>query len=323
MSKRSGVFDVQVDVSELIRREREKPPERSLMTLEKAMRVIVRQMQISGFRERTMKDYRLHWNHFMQITETMYLAEITADKIYAWLGSMEVSNQTKLTRLKCLKAILTKCFDNGWLEQKFWKTINIKVDKNVKKGSASGDIELLLSLLDLNSFIGLRDAVAIITLYRTGIRINTLGQLKENHLDFDNLTLYLDGSIQKNHNSLKLPIDKQLAKLFQVLIQQNEKVRGKYNEENSFVFITHKGTPLHTKSTNNAISKRLNKYSKAFGLQNINPHAIRRTYAKNLLAKGANIALISKALGHSNLAVTTQYLELEIEEVAENLREFV
>lgn len=323
MSKRSGVFDVQVDVSKLIRGEQEKQPERSLMTLEKAMRVIVRQMQVSGFRERTMKDYRLHWNHFAQITETTYLTEITADKIYAWLGSMEVSNQTKLTRLKCFKAILTKCFDNGWLEQKFWKTINIKVDKNVKKGSANGDIELLLSLMDLNSFIGLRDAVAIITLQKTGIRINTLGQLKESHIDYDNLTLNLDGSIQKNHKILQLPIDEQIAELLSVLILQNNIVRNKYNEKNKFIFITYKGTSLNTKSTNNAISKRLNKYSKEFGLENINPHAIRRSYAKNLLSKGADIALISKALGHSNLATTTLYLDLDIKEVSDNLRSFL
>lgn len=323
MSKRSGVFDVQVDVSKLIRGEQKKQPEHSSMTLERALNVIVRQMQVSGFRERTMKDYQLHWNHFRQITETTYLAEITADKIYTWLGSMEVSNQTKLTRLKCLKAILTKCFDNGWLEQKFWKTINIKIDKNVKKGSASRDIDLLLSLLDLNSFIGLRDAVAILTMYRTGVRIKTLGQLEEHHIDIVNLTLNLNGSIQKNHKTLQLPIDKQLGELIGILILQNNLIRKRFNENNNFVFITQKGNSVNKISTNNAISKRLNKYSKDFGLQNINPHAIRRAYAKNLLDRGADVALISKALGHSNLAVTTQYLNLDIEEVSNNLRVFL
>ena len=323
MSKRSGVFDVQVDVSELIRGEQLQQPKSSLMTLEKAMVVITKQMQVSGFRERTMKDYILHWNHFAKITGATYLTEINADTIYTCLGSMAVSNQTKLTRLKCLKAILTKCFDNGWLEQKFWKTINIKVDKNVKKGSASRDIELLLSLIDLNSFVGLRDAVAIITLHKTGIRINTLGQLEERHIDYENLTLNLDGSILKNHKMLQLPIDEQTAGLFRVLIQQNKKIRKRYSKKNSFVFITQKGNSLDTKSTNNAISKRLNKYSKEFGLEDINPHAIRRAYAKNLLNKGADVALISKALGHSNLAVTTRYLDLDLEEVATSLRDFL
>lgn len=323
MSKRSGVFDVQVNVSELIRGDQLEQPKSSSITLEKAIVIILKQMRVSGFRERTMKDYQLHWSHFAKITGVNYLSEINAEIIYAWLGSMAVSNQTKLTRIKCLKAILTKCFDNGWLEQNFWKPINIKVDKNVKKGSASRDIELLLSLLDLNSFVGLRDAVAVITLHKTGIRINTLGQLEEKHIDFENLILNLDGSIQKNHKKLQLPIDEQTAKLFKVLIQHNNIVRKRYDKKNSFVFITHKGTSLNTKSTNNAISKRLNKYSKEFALENINPHAIRRAYAKNLLVKGADIALISKALGHSNLAVTTQYLDLDIKEVSSNLRRFL
>lgn len=323
MSKRSGVFDVHVDVNKLIRSEQLEKTKSGLMTLEKAIIVITKQMQVSGFRERTIKDYRLHWHHFSNITKATYLTELTADSIYIWLSSMSVSNQTKLTRLKCLKAILTKCFDNGWLEQKFWKTINVKVDKNVKKGSASGDIELLLSVLDLSSFIGLRDAVAIITLHKTGIRINTLGQLEERHIDFENLSLNLDGSILKNHKILQLPIDEPIAQLFRLLIKQNDKIRKRYNQRNSFVFITQKGTTLNTKSTNNAISKRLHKYSKEFGLDTINPHAIRRGYAKNLLRKGADVALISKALGHSNLSVTTQYLQLDEDEVVKDLRKFL
>ena len=41
-------------------------------------------------------------------------------------------------------------------------------------------------------------------------------------------------------------------------------------------------------------------------------HAIRRAFAKNLYDKGADVALISKVLGHSNLAVTTQYLDISV-----------
>ena len=46
-------------------------------------------------------------------------------------------------------------------------------------------------------------------------------------------------------------------------------------------------------------------------------------HAKSLLEKGASVALISKALGHSELAVTTQYLDLDVEDVANNLRDFL
>ncbi|WP_440338285.1 tyrosine-type recombinase/integrase [Lysinibacillus sphaericus] len=58
-------------------------------------------------------------------------------------------------------------------------------------------------------------------------------------------------------------------------------------------------------------------------MKNINAHAIRRAYAKNLHDKGCSIALISKALGHANLEVTSAYLDLDVEEVVKDLREYL
>ncbi|MGM9944759.1 MAG: tyrosine-type recombinase/integrase [Lysinibacillus sp.] len=142
-------------------------------------------------------------------------------------------------------------------------------------------------------------------------------------MDFENKTLNLTGDIRKNREFLKLPIDDQLIDLFKVLIEQNDKIRTYYEQENDFLFITMKGTTINTSSTNNAISKQLNKYAKRYELPNINPHAIRRAFAKNLYDKGADVALISKALGHSNLAVTTQYLDISVGEVAQNLRDYL
>ncbi|MGE7849548.1 site-specific integrase [Bacillus paramycoides] len=68
----------------------------------------------------------------------------------------------------------------------------------------------MLSLLDLSNFIQLRDAVAVLVMFKTGIRINTLTQLEERHIDFDNNVLNLEGSIMKNHQQIKLPFDKQV-----------------------------------------------------------------------------------------------------------------
>lgn len=108
------------------------------------------------------------------------------------------------------------------------------------------------------------------------------------------------------------------------MIKQNDKIRSYYNTENTNIIITQNGLPINnSKTSNNAISKQLNKYSKRYGLEDINAHAIRRGYAKKLLDAGANIAIISKALGHSDLGVTTQYLDLGVEEVASSLRDYL
>jgi len=88
--------------------------------------------------------------------------------------------------------------------------------------------------------------------------------------------------------------------MLKMLIELNKGIRNHFGIDNRNVFITQNGTPM-----------------------NINAHAIRRAYAKNLHDKGASIALISKALGHSDLAVTTQYLDLDVEEVAKDLRDYL
>ncbi|QIZ11107.1 tyrosine-type recombinase/integrase [Priestia megaterium] len=319
IAKKTGIFDVSIKAEVL----KPKTEITKGMDAEKALEMIHRQMQLNGYRERTLNDYILIFNHFLKSTNVKTLEEINVNTIYQWLDSMNVSASTKSTRLKCLKAVLSKCFNNGWLQSKFWLTVQIKLDKKVKPGAKQNDLNVLLSLLDTSTFIGLRDAIAILTLFKTGVRINTLGQIRVCHIDFTNGLLNLEGSIMKNHKNLKLPLDEQLIELYKVLIEQNLKIRTYYKQDNDFLFITRRGGKINSRSTNNAISKQLSKYAKEYNLPNINAHAIRRAYAKSLYDKGANIALISKALGHSNLAVTTQYLDLEVDEVAENLRDYL
>lgn len=326
MTKKTGLFEVDFtlttkELTTSIKSEKVTTARYKLFT--EALGTIINQMQVSGYRPRTIKDYDTVLMNFSKSTGVTYLEEITVDTIYLWLDSMQIVNQTKLTRLKVLKSFLSKCLNHGWLTLNFWQSINVKVDRKVKKGAKPNDIAILVSLIDKTTFIGLRDVTAILTMFKTGIRINTLGQLNERHIDWENKCLVLDGAILKNHQVLKLPIDDQLVNMYQVLIRCNDKLREHYGERNTNLFISSKATSLNTKSTNNAISKQLTKYSKRFGLENINAHAIRRAFAKRLHDKGASIAIISKALGHSDLAVTTQYLDLDVEEVARDLREFL
>jgi len=316
MAKKKSVFTITEDLNNLfIERSAQSKSKPEGLTIDNALMTITRQMEVSGNRPRTISDYSIHVNHFKDTTGLAYLSDITAERIYDWLSLMDVSNQTKLIRLKCLKAFLSRCFYNGWLERQFWKTITIRVDINVKEGAAERDIRTLLSLLNLGDFVQLRDATAALLMFKTGIRINTIVHLENRHIDFTEKLLRLDGAIMKNHDQLLLPFDNTLHRLLNVLVRQNDAIRQEYSVQNNYVFITKQGGVISNSPTHNNIQKGLNKYSKEFGLRNINPHALRRRFAKSLLNKGANIAGISKALGHSNLAVTTQYLHLDKEEV--------
>lgn len=211
MGRKHGIFSIQSEEVNISSKKKE--VKRSGITIPHALETIYQQMQIAGNRIRTIESYDYIFNQFVQFNQLEYVEDITVDSIYEYLGSLEVAQQTKLIRLKSIKAVLSKFHNNGWMNQKFWSTIHIKIDKQIKKGTKANDIEKLVELIDQNTFIGFRDTVAILTMYKTGIRIQTLGELKERHIDYENLSLNLDGSILKNHKFLKLPIDQELADL--------------------------------------------------------------------------------------------------------------
>ncbi|MBN9653885.1 site-specific integrase [Halobacillus sp. GSS1] len=329
MTKRKDSLHVRQDLSDLkfvypeVERTTTQPSRNHELTIIQALKSVLRQMEASGLRQRTLDDYERHITHFAKVIEVSNLSEVTANHIYEWLSSMNVSNQTKLTRLKCLKAFLSRCFDHGWITSNYWRNIRIKVDSPVKEGATDREIGVLLSLLDLTKFVQLRDAVAVLIMYQTGVRVGTLAQLREKHVDFESQTLELDGGILKNHQSIYLPFDGTLKKLLPVLLEQNKLIRKESKTNNDLLFITKNGQKVVTSPTNNNITKRLARYSKDYDLNNISPHALRRGFAKKLLDKGANVALISKALGHSDIAVTTRYLHLDKREVAESLRNYL
>ena len=127
----------------------------------------------------------------------------------------------------------------------------------------------------------------------------------------------------KGRRSLKLPIDDELAEMLERLIKQNQLIRNHYKQKNNFIFITRLGTSIIHNSTANAFSKQLSKYAQKYGSINIAAHAIRGLYTTNLLKKNVPVTLISKALGHGDLSVTTQYLSVAEDEVAENLRKYL
>ena len=325
MTKKKPHLKVDADLNGLFNREGNTTPRsaESSPTVKQALRTVTRQMEATGLRPRTISDYVTHVNHFTEVTGVTYITDIDADSIYVWLSSMDVSNQTKLTRLKCLKAFLGRCMDNGWLTANFWRSINVKVDAPVKQGATEAEVMALLSVLDLTDFVQLRDAVSVLLMYRTGLRVGTLAKLENRHVDLDERMLKIDGSLLKNHSQIYLPFGDDLTRLLTVLLRQNDMIRRANNVDNGYVFITKFGGRIASSQTHNNIQKRLNKYARQYGFKNISPHALRRGFAKSLLDKGADVAVISKALGHSSLDVTTRYLHLDKHEVADSLRKYL
>lgn len=285
-----------------------------------AFTILKKQMIVEGLRERTQDDYIKWFTDFTNHAKVATLSEIKQEHIYSWLESMNVANSTKLIRLKALKAVLSRFYDQGYFRNRFWTSIKIRVDSRTKQHTTPQTLNILFGLLDLTNFFELRDAVAVLTMYKTGIRIATLVKLEEKHIDLDNQLLLLSGDITKNRQTLELPLPLQLTQLLRALIEENNRIREHKNMDNRLIFISKNGKSLIYEGKTNTIQKRLHIYSKRYGLKNLHPHAIRRAYAKDLYNRGAALPIISRALGHQDYKVTAKYLNISNEELVESLR---
>jgi len=306
-----------VQVTEPTRNVSDKP------SIEMASAIVFKQMEMEGLRPKTLVSYKKALQLFLEFTKVQYVDEINKDNLLEWIHTDNNQASTKANRHRFMCAILRRFYSNDWIAHQFWRDIKIKIPKKQQMPAKENELEILLSLIDPSTFIGFRDVCVLLVLYRTGIRVNTLVEMREEHVDFENKELALSADIMKNGKNLRLPLDDELLELLGRLIKQNQIVRKRYKQKNNLVFITKNGTTCQSiNSNNNSISKRIHFYTSKYGL-NISPHKIRRLYANNLMKKKASISVISAALGHSSLTVTEKYLSLSEREVSNELRKYL
>src|SRR5690625_7365261 len=90
-----------------------------LIPINQALKIIFKQMRATGRRQRTIESYDYIFNKFTEVMGVIHVQDIDAGTIYNYIDSLDVSVATKLIRLKSIKAVLTRFFDNGWFESKF------------------------------------------------------------------------------------------------------------------------------------------------------------------------------------------------------------
>lgn len=305
------------DLSLNVTRKDEKIPKIWIMD---EFEIIADDMIAQNKRKRTVDDYRYHLNNMLERSKISTFDKLNRQVLMKYIGDASVSDATRLVRFKSIRAVLNRFYRKGLLKEDFWSEVSIKVDQKSKVGATQREVEMLLYLLDFSKFTEFRDACAILLIWETGARMGTIAKTTENMIDHENLLIRWSGSAMKNHIALTLPISKNLSDMLKELSRVNVEVRHKNNVTNDLMFITSNALSIEKSNYTNILVKRLSNYKKKYKLNNINGHALRRGFAKELLNQGLSVPIISKALNHSDLAVTTKYLNISDEEVIDSIR---
>jgi len=172
------------------------------------------------------------------------------------------------------------------------------------------DVEKILAIADVSTFIGLRDRAILETLFSTGMRISELVSLNIDQVSFllkkeENKTIEL--SITGKGNRVRTVYISPRAGQW---IKKYLGIRGNIFIKPLFVN-TRSKNPDERRLTQRSIQIMISKYSKLAGLaKKVTPHTFRHTYATDLLSRGADLRSVQEFLGHKSVATTQVYTHL-------------
>ena len=153
-------------------------------------------------------------------------------------------------------------------------------------------------------------------LIASGCRRGEALGLKWSCVDFDHNRIYIDNNIVYDHEHgtyesttktetavrwVNLPQSTMdILTAWKEAQKAKKKEKGKYYNDQGFVFTKDNGDCMHPDS----VTDWLAKFSKRHGLPHINPHAFRHSQASILAAAGVSDVTLAGRLGHSNAAFT-------------------
>jgi len=175
---------------------------------------------------------------------------------------------------------------------------------------SQAEVVRLIATFNERLFNGARNRAMVAVMYRAGLRVSELCDLRPSHLDLQvGLVRIQNGKGGKRRVS---GIDTATAAYVQDWLQRRD-------ADSRWLFHTASGKrvdPRHMRAM-------LKRYARRARIdKRVHPHGLRHTHACELAREGVPVNVIQKQLGHSNVAVTSTYLNhIAADEVVQTMQQ--
>lgn len=191
-----------------------------------------------------------------------------------------------------------------------------KIGRKLPDVLSKGEIERILSAIDLSKPEGQRNKAIIETLYACGLRASELINLKLSEIYFDEEFIRVIG---KGDKQRLVPINKVAIKEILLYVNTDRRMLNIEKGHEDFVFLNRRGKQL-TRVMIFTIVKNL---SELAGIRkNVSPHTFRHSFATDLLENGANLRVIQQMLGHTSILTTEIYTHLNKETLRKTIESY-
>ena len=168
----------------------------------------------------------------------------------------------------------------------------------------SGEVAAILGACSRRAPTGIRNRALLMLIYRSGLRISEALALKPASIDLDQHSArVLHG---KGNKATVRPLHPSADDALIRWMDTRRQLAAANGWKAAPLFCTLDGGHMSDRYVRDML-KRL--AAKAGVDKRVHPHGLRHTYADELRRAGADVVVISKALGHSSIAVTARYLD--------------
>jgi integrase/recombinase XerD len=183
-----------------------------------------------------------------------------------------------------------------------------KVPEVVKPFLAEADITALLKTCDKATFDGRRDEAIIRILYDTGVRVSGLAGLRFSPDDDDKTDVFLPMHrlrvTLKGGNQWWVPIGRKTA----AAIDRYLRARVRHPRASSpWLWLAVRSSDRGEHFTATGIRQMLQRRGELAGVQDVNPHRFRHTFADKWLENGGNVDDLMNVAGWSSITMPLRY----------------
>lgn len=172
-----------------------------------------------------------------------------------------------------------------------------KVQKKTRQVLETNLVDKLLQLPNPKTKKGIRDKAILELLYATGIKVSELITMKVS--DVNIAARYITC---KERRERTIPFGKSAKAAIQDYLAIRKDSFDRNNSD--YLFLNTLGEQL----SRQGLWKILKSYAKQVGFTEINPNAIRHSFAAHLIDNGADLVSVQEFLGHADITTTQLYL---------------
>lgn len=286
------------------------------LTVEEAFQQFIKSCRVKNLTEKTITFYQDKIKQFyLFVSEETSIDKITLDIVNEWVLFLKEHNQIKdvtvNSYLRAIRSFLYWCMEYQYIVPNF-KIKLIKAEKKVKETYTDVELEILLKKPDMDncSFAEYKTWVFENYLIATGNRISTALEVKIEDVNFSDGIIVLKRT--KNRKQQIIPLSATLA----MVLKEYLMIRGGNPED--YLFCTDYGTQAKPRTYQDLVQR----YNRNRGVDKTSCHLFRHTFAKHWILAGGDIFRLQKILGHSDLTVTREYVNMFAQDLQMDFEKF-